>query len=292
MERICGDYGKKATIDVAVLPSPLLTSAVVEPYNAVFDIYTTCELSDCTFVYDNEAIYDICRRHLDIQRPTYTSVNRIVAQAIGSVTASFRFTGCLNIGFTEFLTNLVSFPRIHYPLTAYAPYISAKQMDKRNMDVSRVTTDAFRPSNQLIKCDPRHGKYMACCLLYRGDVMPTEVENAIKLLRTKRPIQFVDWSPTGFKVGLAHQPPVVVPGGDLIRTDRSLCQLSNTTAIGETWAQLNQKFGQMYAKLAFVHWFAGEGMEKTEFAEARDFLLTLEKDYEEVSGDISETESV
>ena len=23
-----------------------------------------------------------------------------------------------------------------------------------------------------VKCDPRHGKYMAVCLLYRGDVVP------------------------------------------------------------------------------------------------------------------------
>ena len=22
------------------------------------------------------------------------------------------------------------------------------------------------------ECDPRHGKYMACCLMYRGDVVP------------------------------------------------------------------------------------------------------------------------
>lgn len=24
----------------------------------------------------------------------------------------------------------------------------------------------------MVKCDPRNGKYMACCLLYRGDVVP------------------------------------------------------------------------------------------------------------------------
>ncbi|KAF7691385.1 hypothetical protein HF521_011682 [Silurus meridionalis] len=33
---------------------------------------------------------------------------------------------------------------------------------------------------------------MACCLLYRGDVVP----NSIK---TRRSIQFVDWCPTSFK---------------------------------------------------------------------------------------------
>merc|ERR1719324_1601928 len=45
---------------------------------------------------DNEALYDICRRNLDIERPTYTNLNRLLAQIISSLTASLRFDGALN----------------------------------------------------------------------------------------------------------------------------------------------------------------------------------------------------
>ena len=31
----------------------------------------------------------------------------------------------------------------------------------------------------MVVCDPREGKYMACCLLYRGDVTPKDVTAAI-----------------------------------------------------------------------------------------------------------------
>jgi hypothetical protein len=41
---------------------------------------------------------------------------------------------------------------------------------------------------------------MACCMLYRGDVVPKDVNAAIATIKTKRSIQFVDWCPTGFKV--------------------------------------------------------------------------------------------
>ena len=52
----------------------------------------------------------------------------------------------------------------------------------------------------MVKCDPRNGKYMACCLLYRGDVVPKDVNFAIASIKTKRTVHFVDWCPTGFKV--------------------------------------------------------------------------------------------
>ena len=56
------------------------------------------------------------------------------------------------------------------------------------------------------------------------------------------------------QVGINYQPPTVVPGGDLGKTPRAVCCLSNTTAIMEAWARLDHKFDIMYAKRAFVHW--------------------------------------
>merc|ERR1719228_1507355 len=79
---------------------------------------------------------------------------------------------------------------------------------------------------------------MACCLLYRGDVVPKDVNAAIATIKTKRSIQFVDWCPTGFKVGINYQPPTVVPNGDLAKVSRAVCMLSNTTAIVEAWEDL------------------------------------------------------
>ncbi|KAG5341246.1 TBA1 protein, partial [Acromyrmex charruanus] len=290
MERLSVDYGKKSKLEFAIYPAPQVSTAVVEPYNSILTTHTTLEHSDCAFMVDNEAIYDICRRNLDIERPTYTNLNRLIGQIVSSITASLRFDGALNVDLTEFQTNLVPYPRIHFPLVTYAPVISAEKAYHEQLSVSEITNACFEPANQMVKCDPRHGKYMACCMLYRGDVVPKDVNAAIATIKTKRTIQFVDWCPTGFKVGINYQPPTVVPGGDLAKVQRAVCMLSNTTAIAEAWARLDHKFDLMYAKRAFVHWYVGEGMEEGEFSEAREDLAALEKDYEEVGMDSAEGE--
>lgn len=68
---------------------------------------------------------------------------------------------------------------------------------------------------------------------------------------------------------------------------RAVAMMTNTTAIAVAWAKLNRKFHLMFAKRAFVHWYYEEGMEESDFREAKEDLLALENDYHEVDSDIS-----
>ena len=288
LERLSVDYGRKSKLGFCIYPSPQVSTAVVEPYNTVLSTHSLLEHTDVAVMLDNEAIYDICRRSLDIQRPTYTNLNRLVAQVISSLTASLRFDGALNVDITEFQTNLVPYPRIHFMLCSMAPIISAEKAYHELLSVSEITSAVFEPGNMMCKCDPRHGKYMACCLMYRGDVIPKEVNSAVASVKTKRTIQFVDWCPTGFKVGLNYAPPATVPSGDLAKVSRSLTMISNTTSVAEAFSRIDHKFDLLWSKRAFVHWYVGEGMEEGELAEAREDQGALERDYSEVGADTLE----
>ncbi|QQP49014.1 Tubulin alpha chain [Caligus rogercresseyi] len=217
MERLSVEYGKKSKLEFSVYPAPQVATAVVEPYNSILTTHTTLEHSDCSFMVDNEAIYDICRRNLDVERPRYSNLNRLIGQIVSSITASLRFDGALNVDLTEFQTNL-------------------EKASHESLSVSDITSSCFEPANQMVKCDPRLGKYMAY-------VVPKDVNTAIAGIKNKRTVQFVDWCPTGFKVGINYQPPTAVP--------RAVCMLSNTTAIAEAWGRLDYKFDLMYAKRAF-----------------------------------------
>ena len=70
----------------------------------VLCVHSLLEHTDVTIMYDNEALYDICRRNLDIERPTYTNLNRLIAQIISSLTASLRNSvtaSCVEMGWFD-----------------------------------------------------------------------------------------------------------------------------------------------------------------------------------------------
>lgn len=121
LEQLSAEFPKKTKLEFAVYPSPQIAGSVVEPYNSVLSTHSTIEHSDCTFLVDNEAVYNICQKSLDIPRPDYAHLNRLVAPVVSSITASLRFEGSVNVDLSEFQTNLVPFPRIHFPLVSYAP---------------------------------------------------------------------------------------------------------------------------------------------------------------------------
>ena len=78
------------------------------------------------------------------------------------------------------------YPRIHFMLSSYAPVISAAMFYHEQLSVPKITNAVFEPTSMMAKCDPRQDKYMACCLMYRGDVVPKDVNTAVATIKTKR----------------------------------------------------------------------------------------------------------
>lgn len=61
MEKINEEFGKKCKLQLSIYPSPQICTAIVEPYNSVLTTHASMDNVDCSFIFDNQAIYDICK---------------------------------------------------------------------------------------------------------------------------------------------------------------------------------------------------------------------------------------
>merc|ERR1711973_240712 len=140
-----------------VYPAPNLSTCIVEPYNAMLSTHWLLDHTEVSIVLDNEAIYGICQKQLDVDRPSYSDLNILISKVISSMTAALRFDGELNVDLGEFQTNLVPFPRLHFMTTGLAPVISVDKSGHEAQTVREITDHVFQPQNMLVKYADVHG---------------------------------------------------------------------------------------------------------------------------------------
>jgi len=302
LEKIAVEYRKKSKIGFEIYPSPNISTCIVEPYNALLSTHWLLDHTDVSLLLDNEALYEICQKSLDIERPSYGQLNMVITKVISSMTTALRFTGELNVDLNEFQTNLVPFPRLHFMTTSLAPLLSEKKKSTATATVQQITDNCFQSKNFLIKYegfDVAEDKYMAISLNYRGEVKSKDANATAQWLKQNNKVTFVDWCPTGFKIGLNDTNVPKLGEEDLMASvSKSVVMIGNNTAVSRVFTKrVNEKFDMMYAQRAYVHWYVGEGMEEGEFGEAREDVGFLEKDYADVlseqnSDEVEESEDM
>lgn len=281
LDQLSKGYKKKQKVAFTVFPSDKRSAACIEPYNSVLATSALVNYADSVVMMDNEALYRICSEKLRLGGGVaYSNLNKIISQVMSSMTLSMRFDGMINVDLQQFHTNLVPYPNLHFMLSSLAPLAPMGTTHFQGCSAKQITVDAFHPNAMMVQCDPSKGHYMASCMMYRGNINPANVTRAVEAIKQRR--NFVNWCPTGFKIGINPKRQVKVPGDGILEAPASGCMIANNTAITDVFTRINSKYDKMYARRAFVHWFIKDGLEESEFPDARENIDQLRQDYQEV----------
>ena len=157
LESLSVDYGKQSKF-AHIWVCPQVATAVIETYNIFFCVHSLLGHTDVTIMMDNESLYDVCRRIVDIEW--------LLSQIIFLLKASLRFDDALNIDITEFQTNLVLYPCIHFMLSSYAPATLAENAYHEQLSVAEVSMLVVVPSSMsVLMVEDLHYDNLLCFLL-------------------------------------------------------------------------------------------------------------------------------
>merc|ERR1712231_18813 len=262
ISKIREEYPDRIMATFSIMPSPKVSDAVVEPYNAT--------------------LYDICFRTLKLTTPTYGDLNHLVSAALSGVTCCLRFPGQLNSDLRKLAVNLIPFPRLHFFMTGFAPLTSRGSQQYRALTVPELTQQMFDAKNMMCAADPRHGRYLTCSALFRGRMSTKEVDEQMLNVCNKNSSYFVEWIPNNIKASVCDIPPKGLK--------MAVTFLGNTTAIQEMFKRVSEQFTAMFRRKAFLHWYTGEGMDEMEFTEAESNMNDLVSEYQQYQDATAEDE--
>ena len=83
---------------------------------------------------------------------------------------------------------MIPFPRLHFFMIGFAPLTSRGSQQYRALTVPELTQQMFDAKNMMAAADPRHGRYLTACALFRGRMSTKEVdEQMLKYARRPSP---------------------------------------------------------------------------------------------------------
>ena len=67
---------------------------------------------------------------------------------------------------TVFQIKLMPYSCIYFMLLSYAQIISAEKAYHEQLAIVEITSSAFELASMMVKCAPKHNKYIAYCTMY------------------------------------------------------------------------------------------------------------------------------
>ena len=275
LQKLREEYPDAMLCTYSVLPSPLVSDSVVEPYNATLALHHIIDEVDMTFCFDNEALVNMCVHRMQVPSPTYADMNHFLSVAMSGVTCTMRFPGRLNTDLLKLATNLIPYPRLHFLTCSASPLFSRGSSAYHMYTVPELCVSLFDGKHMMHEADPRTGRCLAASVVFRGrSNHQHRAEDHLQQIINNRRENFCEWIPDSVKSTTCDIP---IKGLRL-----SAAMVCNNTNISSVFRRINDQFSSMYARKAFLHWFTAVGMDEMEFTVAGENMKTVISEYQQL----------
>lgn len=268
-----------------LVPAPGVSDIVLEPYNAALGLQDLLEYSNQVFLFDNQALSEVCQKALDQDSPKLKNLNNIVALCMSGITSCLRFTGPLNSDLRKLQTNLVPFKNAHFLISSVAPLTAETSKKYRKTGcVLDLAQQMISKDNVTVKCDPLnpgdqfHGimkaRILASWTSWRGSYKTKDVDEVLHDLQkngSRFDRHFPDWIPNSIASNICR-----VPHSEM---GESVVFTSNNTAVHEVFDRVIKTWDRLYRSKSFLHVYEQDGISTQDLMESRNILQYISDEY-------------
>ena len=127
LERLTQEYSGLPKMVFAIYPDANIgATPIVAPYNTLFALSEVMTYADACVLLDNKKVYDCCRKDLDIERPTHSNLNMIIALVMAKILKPLLW-GDSPISFSELQANLMTTSGLKFITPHYEQFISGEK---------------------------------------------------------------------------------------------------------------------------------------------------------------------
>lgn len=280
------DKSSKCVMQSFVLaPAPNISDVVLEPYNAALCFQDLLEYTDQVFLFDNQALSDVCGKALELDMPKLSNLNQVVGLCMAGITACLRFSGPLNADLRKLQTNLVPFKNAHFLINGLAPLTAeASKSYRKAGNVLDLAQQMFSKDNVTVKCDPLnpgdeyHGitkaRFLASWASWRGNFATKDIDQVLHDIQkegSRYDKFFPDWIPNSIASNCTKTHSAEHSG--------SVVFTSNNTAVHEVFDRAIKSWDVIYKSKSYLHVFEQDGISTQDMMESRNIVQYISDEY-------------
>lgn len=269
VNRLKEEYFDKVVQVFAVFPSEKIEDIVIEPYNAVLALKQLTENADNIAVFDNEAVYDMCKESGSAE---YTDINDILADCMCAFNWNLRFPGKYQENMQRFMWNLIPFPDLPYLSSSYSDFNLKNFGDpQRNCCFTEVFSKLFSEKCTVSSGSLKNGRFLTALTIFQGDSERQSEINEYAEFQQKKNFDFLvpNWLKSDFCKSSSK------------KTRNQGVLIGNNTCVVKVMQRVLSKFKRMIRTKAFTAYYTGQGLDYSEFEESQESLTNVINTYQE-----------